>query len=238
MKAFFPLALAAALLISCGGDDNGDETTDAGKTIQDTGPIEDTGEPEKDEGKAVEDTKKPTPGDIVIVPTEDVPKEEDVEVAPPATSCAEAVTCWAHCKLDDACKTACAEGVDPTILDEIKPVQECVGQLNCGGAPVQCLVEDCWDQYHTCYFGGVSGSGLCSDALECIVACPADDGACESACLAKASNEAQKAYVKYTECVWIYAQDNCEGVDPAECKKQAEMHDCGTQFNFCLGDKG
>ncbi len=244
MKALIPFALAA-MLVGCGGDGstgNSDgtdgstatDTTDGtdGSTADVTDSADEGTGGGQDEGTPADDVKPPT--DVIVGPPPDVGQADTGKSEPPAT-CREAIECWGHCNTD-GCRAACLEGADQAILDTMESVTTCVGeQPGCSTAPIQCLVEECFDAYRTCAFDGNAGDGKCSTLNECLLTCT--DGACEDACFYAASVEAQKNYVKLQVCVQNYAEANCEEFND-ECKKQAETSAfCSTQYDFCLGDK-
>jgi len=173
-------------------------------------PEEDFAPPDErnpDDGSVPEEVvPEVEPGDVPIAPDvpntpEVTPEIEQVDVVLPDLSkegddCLTIIKCGIlhNCNVsDDACWNQCRTTGSDMGLWEFNLVMDCFDQ-GCYGLPQeqegQCLWDKCGMNLFVC--AGGEGEGDCGEALDCLLACPENDGICPLECMALADEEAIK----------------------------------------------
>jgi hypothetical protein len=91
--------------------------------------------------------------------------------------------------------------------------------------------KSCPGQALQCISGGKTGTAGCWDTLQCINACPKDDGNCAATCYGKASSAGQKALIAATPCFDKNSDPACPAlltacIDPKGSQTCVQVIDC------------
>jgi len=152
--------------------------------------------------------------------------------------CRDTLYCFLGCQIlhpgdesaAEACWTTCYVSATQPAQRELSDALGCF-DANCADQGFECIAERCSQDLADCYFES-KGEQRCGEIVECRLACPDEDTACQKACGGDASIEAQGQYAVLELCTFY----QCAGQDE-DCPRRVSLPTgpCYPYASDCVG---
>lgn len=164
----------------------------------------------------------------------DPPDAPSPPSSPDPLSCYQIQTCgWLYCKNErgNDCKSDLLEQGEDREVGKFQQFQACTRRNGCQeGVVTRCARRQCSNELDTCLSLDADPPFSCSEIVQCLYTCDANDTDCRQRCLEEASSQARTRYKAFSRC----SGQKCQAPLNSEKGRRCLKSKCLDVFKSCF----